>query len=521
MAQSQQAEAPTQVTGPKGLITIGVMLAALMAVLDISIVNVALTDIRSSFGTPLDQIGWVSIGYMMANVVIIPMTGWLQRRFGFRRYFTASIVIFTIASVLCGTAWSLPSLVLFRLLQGLGGGAIMPTAQMILFARYPKSEHTMAGAFFGLGAVTGPLLGPTVGGYLIDISSWHWIFLVNVPIGIAAALIAWNTIEEPGWAPPKDSRVDTVGIALLAVGMASLQYALEEGHRDGWLESPLIVGLGITAIISLVTFVVHEFETPVPIVDFRVFGNRSYAAGTGINFLVGVALFSGAYAFSLYCGSVMRYTALEIGHIFLAAGVIQIFIMPLIGRFGGKVDGRYLVAFGIVVVAASLFLSGGLTSTAGFWDLTYPQMLRAFGLGFVFVPLTVMSIADLPPAQRGGATGLYALTREVGGSIGTAWMGTLIDSHTKFHQVHITSHVDVYNPVTQETLGALQRGVGSMLVSPYEAAVQVLQMRIGFQSLVRAFNDAFVQAAMIFALGLFLVFLMKRPDPTVKVEGAH
>lgn len=513
--------AATPITGPKGLITLGVMLAALMAVLDISIVNVALSDIRASFGTPLDQIGWVSIGYMMANVVVIPMTGWLQRRFGFRRYFTASIVMFTVASVLCGTAWSLPSLVVFRLLQGLGGGAIMPTAQMILFARYPKEEHTMAGALFGLGAVTGPLLGPTVGGYLIDLASWHWIFLVNVPIGIIAALLAWNTIEEPGWAPPKDARIDMAGIALLAVGMASLQYALEEGHRDGWLESPLIVTLGLVAIISLVTFVVHELETPAPIVDFRVFANRTYAAGTGINFLVGVALFSGAYAFSLYCGAVMRYTALEIGRIFLAAGVIQIVVMPLIGRFGGKVDGRYLVGFGIVIVAASLFLSGDLTSASGFWDLTHPQMLRAFGLGFVFVPLTVMTIADLPMEQRGGATGLYALTREVGGSIGTAWMGTLIDTQTKVHQAHIAPHVDVYSPVARDTLALLQRGVGASLTRPLEGALQILQMRIGFQSLVRAFNDAFVQAAAVFALGLVLVFFMKRPDPSVKVEGAH
>lgn len=514
------AEATT-VTGPKGLITVGVMLAALMAVLDISIVNVALTDIRASFGTPLDQIGWVSIGYMMANVVVIPMTGWLQRRFGFRRYFTASILIFTAASVLCGAAWSLPSLVVFRLLQGLGGGAIMPTAQMILFARYPKEEHTMAGALFGLGAVTGPLLGPTVGGYLIDLASWHWIFLVNLPIGLIAAFIAWTTIEQPGWEPPKDARIDTVGIGLLAVGMASLQYALEEGHRDGWLDSPLIVGLGLVAIISLVTFVVHELETEAPIVDFRVFANRTYAAGTGINFLVGVALFSGAYAFSLYCGAVMRYTALEIGRIFLAAGVIQIVVMPLIGRFGPKVDGRYLVGFGILLVSASLFLSGSLTGTSGFWDLTHPQMLRAFGLGFVFVPLTVMSLADLPMSQRGGATGLYALTREVGGSIGTAWMGTLIDSQTKLHYEHITSHVDAYNPVAQDTLNTLQRGVGAGLTRPLDGALQVLQMRVNFQSLVRAFDDAFVQAALVFSLGFFLVFLMKRPDPAVKVEGAH
>ena len=187
------------ITGSKIGITIAVMCAAMMAVLDISIVNVALNDIRASFGTPIDQIAWVSTGYMMANVVVIPMTGWFQRRFGFRRYFVTSILIFGIASVLCGTAWSLPSLVAFRVLQGLGGGAIIPTAQAILFARYPRREHGTAQALFGLGAVTAPLLGPSLGGYFVDVASWHWIFLINVPVVMVAAMLAWNHIEEPGW----------------------------------------------------------------------------------------------------------------------------------------------------------------------------------------------------------------------------------------------------------------------------------------------------------------------------------
>ena len=210
------------IQGSKAAITVVVMAAALMAMIDISIVNVALSDIRASFGTPIDQIGWVSTGYMMANIVVIPMTGWLQRRFGFRRYFSTSVLIFTIASALCGLSWNLPSLVAFRILQGMGGGAIIPTSQAILFARYPREEHGMAGALFGLGAITGPLLGPTLGGYLIDRVSWHWIFLINLPVGIAAAIMAWRTIEQPAF-EPSHAPVDKWGIALLAVGMGSLQ----------------------------------------------------------------------------------------------------------------------------------------------------------------------------------------------------------------------------------------------------------------------------------------------------------
>src|SRR5215468_3581189 len=219
-----------QVTGSKLAITLVVMGAALMAFIDISIVNVALSDMRASFGTPLDQIGWVSTGYMMANIVVIPMTGWFQRRFGFRRYFSASILVFTVASALCGLAWNLPSLVLFRVLQGMGGGAIIPTAQSLLFARYPRAQHGMAAGLFGLGAVTGPLLGPTIGGYLTSWASWHWIFLVNVPIGLLVAFVASRAIEEPGFVPPREP-IDVFGIVLLSIGMPALQYVLEEGNR--------------------------------------------------------------------------------------------------------------------------------------------------------------------------------------------------------------------------------------------------------------------------------------------------
>jgi DHA2 family multidrug resistance protein len=508
----------TSVTGSKVGITVAVMCAALMALLDISIVNVALSDIRASFGTPLDQIGWVSTGYMMANVVVIPMTGWFQRRFGYRRYFTASILVFTAASVLCGLAWSLPSMVAFRILQGLGGGAIIPTAQSVLFARYPREEHSMAGGLFGLGAVTGPLLGPAVGGWLIDVANWHWIFLVNLPVGLLAAALAWRFVEEPGFSP-STARIDTFGIGLLAVGMPALQYVLEEGNRDGW-DDPVILGLAAVAAIALITFVVHELEVESPVVDLRVFKNRSYTAGTGINFLLGIALFSGSYLFSLYCGVVMHYTALDIGKVFLVAGVIQIVMMPLLGKYSGGLDGRVLVAFGIAVACLSLWMNGHLTSQASFWDLAHPQMVRSFAMGFIFIPLSVIALSDLSAEQRGNATGLFNLTRELGGSIGTAWMGMRLDNATKLFASRLGESVSVYNPVTQEQLAQL-RGVTSGLADPGAGAITILGLRVQVQALIKAFNDGFLAVAALFAAGLFLVLLLKRPQPGLKIEGAH
>ncbi|HZW90573.1 MAG TPA: DHA2 family efflux MFS transporter permease subunit, partial [Myxococcaceae bacterium] len=415
----------TPIQGSKLWITIAAMLGALMAVMDISIVNVALSDIRASFGTPLDQIAWVSTGYAMANVTVIPLSGWLQRRFGFRNYYAGSLLMFTAASALCALAWNLPSLVVFRILQGIGGGAIIPTSQNILFGRYPHKEHGTAGALFALGAITGPLLGPTIGGKLIDVASWHWIFLINVPVGLLAAWVSFVSIKEPHF-KPTHAPIDGRGITLLALGMVSLQYVLEEGNRDGWFEDGRIVFLACTAAICLVTFVVHELETPHPVVDFRVFKNVSYSAATALNFLVGTALFAGSFLFSLFAGTVLRYEALDIGMLFLRGSWIQLLIMPLVGRLVGKVDNRGLIAFGILWMIASLWLNGHLTQLSDTHAMTLPIFVRSLGLGFCFVPLSVVALSGLKPSERGSAAGLFNLTRELGGSIGTAWMSTII-----------------------------------------------------------------------------------------------
>ncbi|WP_233612239.1 DHA2 family efflux MFS transporter permease subunit [Corallococcus sp. AB045] len=509
------------IQGSKTGITIAAMAAALMSVLDISIVNVALSDIRASFGTPLDQIAWVSTGYMMANVVVIPMTGWLQRRFGYRKYFTFSIILFTVASVLCGLSWNLTSLVAFRILQGMGGGAIIPTSQAILFARYPREEHGMAGALFGLGAVTGPLLGPTVGGLLIEAASWHWIFLINVPVGLFAAYMAWRSIEQPHFEPSTE-KVDRNGIALLAVGMACLQYVLEEGNREDWFDSQLITLLAVIAGIALITFVVHELETPSPVVDLRVFGNRSYSAATGVNFLVGTALFSGSFLFSLFCGSVMRYEALDIGLIFLKGSAIQILLMPLIGKFGGKVDGRFLIGFGILGMSLSLWTNGHLATRVDEITLITPVFIRACSLGFIFVPLSVMALSNLRPEQRGNAAGLFNLTRELGGSIGTAWMSSALSRSTQANVTAITSHVDVYGQVAQEQVASMTGAMAAKgVLNPTGAAYGLLSQRINAQALVRAFNTNFLILAALFVCALVLVVMLQKADPNVKVEGAH
>ena len=512
-----------QIQGSKLGITAVVMTAALMAMIDITIVNVALSDIRASFGTPIDQIGWVSTGYMMANIVIIPMTGWFQRRFGYRKYFAGSVLLFTAASALCALAWDLPSLVLFRAIQGLGGGAIIPTAQSILFARYPRKEHGMAAALYGLGAITGPLLGPTLGGYLIEWSSWHWIFMVNVPVGVLVALLTLRFVEQPAFEPPRGdaAKVDVFGIVLLAAGMASLQYVLEEGNREGWLESHVVVLLSAVAAIALVTFVVHELETERPVVDLRVFGNRSYAAGTGLNFLTGFALFSGSYMFSLFAGSVIRYSALDIGKVFLVAGTVSLIVMPMMGRLAPKVDGRALLLIGVGSVSASQVVASHLTAQAGFWDLVLPNMIRSFGLGFIFIPVSMLALSDLPASQRGNATGLFNLTRELGGSLGTALMGMQVSDDIKRFGSYLSEHVTAYDPLVMEQLKNGAATLGALTYQRELVGESVLKLKVTTEAMVLSFENGFRFTALAMALGFALVLLLKKPRAVADVSGAH
>ena len=508
------------IEGSKIGITIAVMCASFMALLDISIVNVALNDIRASFGTPLEQISWVSTGYMIANVVVIPMTGWFQRRFGYRRYFAASILLFGIASTLCGLSWNLPSLVVFRVLQGLGGGAIIPTAQSILFARYPHKQHGLAQAMFGIGAVSAPLFGPTVGGYLIEWWSWHWIFLVNVPVVLLAVAMAWTSIREPRWQPSRD-RVDRQGIVLLIIGMGALQYVLEEGNRDGWLDSSTIVVLSAVAAIALVTFVVHELEERHPIVDLRVFANRSYAAATGLNFAVGMALFAANFLYALFCGAVMHYTALDIGFLFLKGSLISLVLLPIVGVSLTRIDSRLLIFVGGLTMLASLLYNGRLTNLADEHAMLVPLFIRACGLGFIFAPLNVAALSNMRADARGNAAGLFNLTRELGGSIGTAWMSTMITRDTKEHMTALASHVSLLDPITQEQLALVRANLAGKVADAHAAAIGVLGLRTSQQALVRAFNDGFLQLMLVFGVALACVVFVRRPSSVAADVGGH
>ncbi|HZW90239.1 MAG TPA: MFS transporter, partial [Myxococcaceae bacterium] len=317
------------------------------------------------------------------------------------------------------------------------------------------------------------------------------------------------SIKEPNFKPSRDP-IDGRGIGLLAVGMVSLQYVLEEGNRDGWFEDTRIVVLACAAAICLITFVVHELETKHPVVDFRVFKNVSYSAATGLNFLVGTALFAGSFLFSLFAGTILHYQAIDIGMLFLRGSWIQLLIMPLVGRLVGKVDNRGLIGFGILFLVASLWLNGHLTQLADTSAMTLPIFVRSLGLGFCFVPLSVVALSGLKPSERGSAAGLFNLTRELGGSIGTAWMSTMITNSSHQFRTDLARYADPFNPLFQEQLRQAQ-GAVARLPDPIQSGYALMASRLDTQALVRAFNSGFLTLAAAFAVSLLLVFLLRKP----------
>lgn len=506
-----------EIQGNKLVISMIAMLSAFMALMDVTIVNVALNDIRTSFGTPLDQIGWVSTGYMMANIVVIPMTGWMQKRFGMGRYLSYSLVLFTGASALCGLSWNLTSLVLFRALQGLGGGAIIPTAQSILLSRYSLAERGTAAALFGLGAMTGPLLGPTIGGHLINWLNWHAVFWINVPIGIVVFALAIRSINQPSFQQSREP-IDLRGILLLVIGMASLQYVLEEGNREEWFESRTILVLALLSCLSVMALLMHELRTPYPIVNLRIFKGRQYTLATLINLMVGFAMFSGSFLFSLFCGAVLHFDALETGHVFLGAGCIQIVLMPLMGRVMGRFDARILLAMGAVMITWSLLESAQLTDQSSFFDVVHTQLFRAAGLSLIFIPVNVLALSEVPKQAIGHATGLFSLTRELGGSIGTAWMSQLMAHAEPRYSAILKEAVTLENPLFQIQSAALHAGMKSAPDAlPSEA---IIGLRLKIQALVLSFHAGFNHAAAVFGCTLFLLLFIKRPKP-MDIQNLH
>jgi MFS transporter, DHA2 family, multidrug resistance protein len=418
------------VTRSQLLITVTVMLGIFMAIIDMTIVNVALPTIAGNLGASLDDAAWIATGYILAAIVVMPLNGWLTAYLGRKKFYCGAIALFTVASLLCGLTHSIVALTLCRMLQGLGGGVLQPTAQAILFETFGPRRSAGAMAIFGLGVMVAPALGPVLGGYIVDNASWPLIFLINVPIGVVTFLMALAFVPTPSYIERTRRAIDWPAIGLLAVGLIALQYVLERGQHEDWFDSQMIVILAIVSVIALLTFGVLTVRDKFPVVNLRVFRISSFSLGNIALFILGFGLFGSELIVPLFFQSILGMTALDSGKALVPGAIATAVAMVVTSRIVGRVDARILLVSGALCSAWANWQLGGLTADAGMDDTFFPRMLVGFGMGLMFVPLSQLTLSAVPREELAGATGLSQLVRQLGGSLGVALIMTLLARQT-------------------------------------------------------------------------------------------
>lgn len=500
------------------LMLFGVMLALILEILDSSIVNVALPSMMGNLGATVDEISWVVTSYIIANVIIIPMTSWLAGRFGRRRYFVGSILIFTAASFLCGLATTLPQLVIFRVIQGLGGGALMSMSQSIMMETFPPRQQGMGQAVFGMGVTLGPSLGPTLGGWITNAWSWPWIFYVNIPLGLLAAYLCWSHLPEPRWVRRAET-TDWLGIVLLVVGIGAMQTFLERGNRLDWFESELIVALALTAAFCVALFIWHELRVEHPIVELRVLRHRALVVACVCGAVLGVGLYGSVFLFPLYTQQVLGWTSWQSGLAIAPSSLATAFMMPVAGRLLWRTGPGPLFGLGIALFIPTLWSMSHWTLQSGTMDLFWPQIGRGVALGLMFVPLSTSALRSLPPQEMLQGAGLYNLFRQTGGSMGIAILATLVDHRAVLHHAYLAEAVTPFSVVAQQRMQSLAGGLASRGLDPTSAlgaARELIDGTITAQSAVLAFRDCYLGILVLFLLMIPLVPLLRRPPDVVK-----
>ncbi|HKT59526.1 MAG TPA: DHA2 family efflux MFS transporter permease subunit [Gemmatimonadales bacterium] len=493
------------------LIAFAVTLASVLELVDTSIVNVAIPHMMGNLGATLDEVAWVSTGYIVANVIVLPLTSWLSDRFGRRNYYTGSILLFTLASFFCGAARSLEGLVLWRVIQGIGGGALISTAQAILFDVFPIRERATAMAIFGMGVMVGPTLGPTLGGWITDNYSWPWIFYINVPLGLLAAVLTWRSVPEPAHLIRR-TNVDWLGLALLILGIGALQILLERGESKDWFESREIIVETILAGLGVVAFIWHELTTPNPIVNLRILRNRQLAGGVAFAVILGFALYSSVFALPVFLQNLLGYSAWDTGRVILPGAIASAFTMALMGRLSGRLDARLLVSTGVLLFLWSMWLHYHFTTAIGMNDLLLPMVLRGVGLGFIFVPLTGAAVADLRPDQLAQGTGLFNLARQLGGSFGIAVTATLLSRFTEQSREALLPHLAAGSPSATTWLQqatARLASLGSSVPEAQQRANALLESALRQQASMVAFEKVFLTMGLTFVAALPLLLLFR------------
>jgi MFS transporter, DHA2 family, multidrug resistance protein len=511
------------------IITITAIVCALLEIVDTTIVNVALPEMKGNLGATTSEVGWVVTSYAIGNVIIVPMTSWLSRQFGRRNYFAVSIMLFTLCSYLCGNASGIWELVLFRFLQGIGGGALLVTSQTIITESYPPEKRGMAQAIYGMGVIIGPTLGPPLGGFIVDHFSWPYIFYINIPLGVIATLLTLQFVRSPKYGEKSlMADIDWLGIGLLAIFVGSLQYVLEKGQDDDWFNDSTIIILTVVAVLGFFFFLWRELTFRNPVVQLRTLKNGNLRVGTVLSFILGFGLYSSTFIIPLYTQTTLGWTATESGLLLVPAAIMTAFTMPFIGKMLQKgVPQQYLVAAGMVLFAIFCFegyrlLTPDTSRESFFWML----MIRGLGMGMLFIPITTLALSTLKGKEIGEGAAFTGMMRQLGGSFGIAIITTLMAKRNVVHQSDLSSHLNIYDINVQHRVAALTQGFISKGIPPNIAqqdAYKALNNAVAKQASVLSYMDVFLYIAVLFVICIPFVLMVKGNKGKSKVDlsNAH
>lgn len=508
----------------KWIITITVIMASLLELIDTTIVNVSLPQIQGNLGATLEDVAWVTTGYAVANVIVLPMSGWLGSFFGRKNYYMASILLFTIASFLCGNAHSLNELVIFRILQGVAGGGLISTSQAILIETWPREEIGTATALFGLGAVVGPTVGPTIGGWITDNYSWPWIFYVNIPVGMLAFFLTYTFVRTT----PKEGKgkpIDWWGIGLLAVAVGSLQTILEKGESEDWFSKPYILILTITAILGTLLFIWRELSTDHPIVNFAIMRHRSFAVGMFTSFVLGFGLYGSVFVFPIFCQNLLGFSAQQTGEILFPGGLCTIIMMPFIGKMLNRgIPAQFMATIGMFLFFVFTSMLSKSTLNSGTSDFFWPLVIRGIGMALLFVPLTTLAIADLKGPEIGQGTGLNNMMRQLGGAFGIATLTTIIHIRQGVHRSNLLTNINPYsNAFNSRFAGLVQNfeAKGKSLSDATHMAYQAIEGMVIKQTLLLTYADAYWISGLVMLFSIPLLYLQPFKKGQKAAVDAH
>ena len=514
------------------------VLASLLEIVDTSIVNVAIPTMMGNLGATLEDISWVVTGYIIANAIVLPLSGWLGTRIGRRKYYIGCIGIFTATSVACGLAPNLQTLVIFRILQGLAGGALLPTSQTLIQEQFPRERSGTASAIYGMSVMIGPTLGPTLGGYLTDNHGWRSIFNINLPLGLLAMTMASLYVFTPKreFAPgedlnspaPKSPPIDGIGLALLTTGIGCLQFVLERGEADDWFSSNPILICAVLAAMAIPGFIWWELKTPNPIVNVRLFKDTVVRNGTLLMGALGLMLYGLIFVLPIFCGRVLHYDATETGMLFIPGALLTAFCMPVVGALLRRFDARWLILCGLLVVETALLTMTGFSAQTGGRQLFWALLIRGLGMAFLFVPINSIVLGQFRGPNLGQVAGLLNLFRQLGGSIGIALIATLLQRNNAQNYIDLASHVSLLNPNTAAALRASQGGLVSKFGSELgmapitDVALKSMEFRIMNQVFIMSFTQMMWVLFLCFGMALIpLAFLRVKTKVTAPVLDLH